>query len=91
MLKINQDQKEITTKMKDYISIGELSEMTGIGVHTLRVWEKRYGAPHSQRLPSGHRRYPKEEVSRLKAIANALESGYRASKVVTATMEELHE
>jgi MerR family transcriptional regulator, light-induced transcriptional regulator len=76
-------------KLQDYLSIGELSEMTGIGVHTLRVWEKRYGAPHSQRLPSGHRRYPKEEVPRLKAIANALESGYRASKVVTATMEEL--
>jgi len=91
LLKLNQDQKEITTNMKDYISIGELSEMTGIGVHTLRVWEKRYGAPHSQRLPSGHRRYPKEEVSRLKAIANALESGYRASKVVTATMEELQD
>ena len=76
-------------KLQDYIAIGELSEMTGIGVHTLRVWEKRYGAPHSQRLPSGHRRYPKEEVPRLKAIARALESGYRASKVVTATMEEL--
>ena len=76
-------------KLQDYIAIGELSEMTGIGVHTLRVWEKRYGAPHSQRLPSGHRRYPKEEVPRLKAIASALESGYRASKVVTATMEEL--
>jgi MerR family transcriptional regulator, light-induced transcriptional regulator len=76
-------------KMQDYLSIGELSEMTGIGVHTLRVWEKRYGAPHSQRLPSGHRRYAKEEVPRLKAIASALESGYRASKVVTATMEEL--
>jgi MerR family transcriptional regulator, light-induced transcriptional regulator len=76
-------------KLQDYISIGELSDMTGIGVHTLRVWEKRYGAPQSQRLPSGHRRYPKEEVPRLKAIASALESGYRASKVVTATMEEL--
>jgi MerR family transcriptional regulator, light-induced transcriptional regulator len=76
-------------KLQDCISIGELSEMTGIGVHTLRVWERRYGAPHSQRLPSGHRRYPKEEVPRLKAIASALESGYRASKVATATMEEL--
>ena len=76
-------------KMEDYLSIGQLSTMTGIGVHTLRVWEKRYGAPHSQRLPSVHRRYPKEEVPRLKAIASALESGYRASKVVTATMEEL--
>jgi MerR family transcriptional regulator, light-induced transcriptional regulator len=76
-------------KMEDYLSIGELSNMTGISIHTLRVWEKRYGAPHSQRLPSGHRRYPKEEVPRLRAIASALESGYRASKVVTATLEEL--
>jgi len=76
-------------KMEDYLSIGQLSTMTGIGVHTLRVWEKRYGAPLSERLPSGHRRYPKEEVPRLKAIASALESGYRASKVVSATMEEL--
>jgi MerR family transcriptional regulator, light-induced transcriptional regulator len=76
-------------KIEDYLSIGELASMTGVGVHTLRVWEKRYGAPHSQRLPSGHRRYPKDEVPRLRAIASALESGYRASKVVTATLEEL--
>lgn len=76
-------------KMEGYLSIGELASMTGVGVHTLRVWEKRYGAPHSQRLPSGHRRYPKDEVPRLRAVASALESGYRASKVVTATLEEL--
>lgn len=76
-------------KIEDYLSIGELSKQTGIGVHTLRVWEKRYGAPLSERLPSGHRRYPKDEVPRLRAIARALESGYRASKVVTGTLEEL--
>lgn len=76
-------------KLEDYLSIGELSNMTGVSIHTLRVWEKRYGAPHSHRLPSGHRRYPKDEVPRLRAIASALESGYRASKVVTATLEEL--
>jgi DNA-binding transcriptional MerR regulator len=75
--------------MEDYLSIGELGRLTGISVHTLRVWEKRYGAPHSERLPSGHRRYPKDEVPRLRAIARALESGYRASKVVTGTLEEL--
>ena len=77
------------SNIEDYLSIGQLSTMTGIGVHTLRVWEKRYGAPLSQRLPSGHRRYSKEEVPRLKAIASALESGFRASKVVSATLEEL--
>ena len=76
-------------KMEDYLSIGELASMTGVGVHTLRMWEKRYGSPHSQRLSSGHRRYPKDEVPRLRAIASALKSGYRASKVVTATLEEL--
>ena len=77
-------------KMKNFISIGELARLTGITTHTLRVWEKRYGTPLSQRLPSGHRRYPKEDVPRLKAIAKALESGYRASKVVSGTLEELH-
>lgn len=76
-------------KMEHYISIGELSRLSGIGVHTLRVWEKRYGAPRFERLPSGHRRYLKEEVPRLRAIAKALESGYRASKIVTRTLEEL--
>jgi methanogenic corrinoid protein MtbC1 len=77
-------------KMENFISIGELARLTGITTHTLRVWEKRYGTPLSQRLPSGHRRYPKEDVPRLRAIAKALESGYRASKVVSGTLEELH-
>ena len=79
-----------TNKMENLISIGELARLTGITTHTLRVWEKRYGTPCSQRLPSGHRRYPKEDVPRLRAIAKALESGYRASKVVSGTLEELH-
>jgi MerR family transcriptional regulator, light-induced transcriptional regulator len=79
-----------TSKMENLISIGELARLTGITTHTLRVWEKRYGTPHSQRLPSGHRRYPKEDVPRLRAIAKALESGYRISKVVSGTLEELH-
>ena len=30
---------------QDYVAIGELSKLTGIGPHTLRVWEKRYGVP----------------------------------------------
>lgn len=74
---------------ENLLTIGELSKLTGITTFTLRMWEKRYGAPKSQRLPSGHRRYPREEVPRLRAIAKALDSGYRASKVVCGTMEEL--
>ena len=79
-----------TQEMESLISIGELSRLTGITTHTLRVWEKRYGSPCSQRLPSGHRRYFKEDIPRLRAVSKALESGYRASKVVPGTLEELH-
>ncbi len=74
---------------KDLLTIGELSQLTGISTYTLRMWEKRYGMPRNQRLPSGHRRYPREEVPRLRAIAKALDQGYRAGKVVCGTLEEL--
>ncbi len=77
-------------ELEDLISIGELSRLTGITTHTLRMWEKRYGTPKAHRLPSGHRRYPKKDVLRLRTIAKALDSGYRASKVVTGTIEQLH-
>ena len=76
--------------LEDFVSIGELSKLTGITTHTLRVWEKRYGSPKAHRLPSGHRRYPQKDVPRLRAIARALDSGYRASKVVAETLEQIH-
>jgi len=75
--------------MNQTITIGELSQLTGISPHTLRVWEKRYGSPVALRLPSGHRRYPPDEVPRLRAVARALEAGYRAGRVVGENLEKL--
>ncbi len=76
---------------KQDLSIGDLSEMTGISVHTLRMWERRYGSPKSKRLPSKHRRYSREEVLRLKAVAKAVEAGHRPNKVVSASLQELEQ
>ena len=72
------------------LTIGELSKRTGISKHTLRMWEKRYETPQAIRLPSGHRRYLPEEVERLQVVAKALKLGFRASKVVGGTQEELY-
>jgi MerR family transcriptional regulator, light-induced transcriptional regulator len=71
------------------LPIGELARLTGISTHTLRVWEKRYGTPLPFRLPSGHRRYPKEEVPRLRAIARALKVGHRPRKLAKASLSEI--
>jgi len=74
---------------KEALSIGAVSQATGIGVETLRMWERRYGAPQSIRLPSGHRRYPLAEVERLRAVAEAMKLGYRAREVASAPLSQL--
>jgi len=75
--------------MAELISIGDLARETGIGIDTLRVWERRYGRPRPVRLPSGHRRYTPEHVRWARRVAEALKAGLQASKAVRATEEEL--
>jgi methylmalonyl-CoA mutase cobalamin-binding subunit len=71
------------------LSIGALSRATGIAIETLRTWERRYGFPVPERKPSGHRVYTLASVPRLRRIAEALERGHRAAKVVTASEGDL--
>lgn len=71
------------------LSIGDVAKATGIGVHTLRVWERRYGAPASQKLPSGHRRYEVSEVRRLRLVKAALDSGLKPKDVVKLPVADL--
>lgn len=80
----------VKDQTENLLTIGELSRRTGITTHTLRIWEKRYGSPESIRLPSGHRRYLPQEIERLRTVARTIKLGFRASKVVGGTLEELH-
>ncbi|MEW6048764.1 MAG: recombinase family protein [Bacillota bacterium] len=47
-----------------YYSIGRLARLPGITPKRIREWEKQ-GRIRCVRLPSGHRRYPEEEVRRI--------------------------
>lgn len=71
------------------ISIGKLAQATGFAVERLRMWELRYGAPRSEKLPSGHRRYRGEEVDRLHLVREALNRGLRPGHVVAQSRESL--
>jgi MerR family transcriptional regulator, light-induced transcriptional regulator len=70
-------------------SVGNTARETGIAAETLRIWERRYGKPVPQRLPSGHRRFTHEQVMWLRRVAEALARGVRASKAVNASPSEL--
>lgn len=76
---------------QDGMSIGALSRATGISIHSIRMWERRYGAPRSIRRTSGHRRYPYEEVARLRAVSRAMTLGIRPSEVANLEIPQINE
>jgi MerR family transcriptional regulator, light-induced transcriptional regulator len=74
---------------KKLLSIGGVAKLTGISVFKLRMWERRYGAPTSVKLPSGHRRYTEDEVEKIKLVKLTLDQGYKISRVAPLPTEEL--
>lgn len=71
------------------LSIGDVAQQTGISPDTLRMWERRYGRPVPERLPSGHRRFTAEQLRWLRQVAEGLALGLRPSVLVPAAESEL--
>ena len=63
------------------LGIGELAKRAGVGIDTVRYYE-RSGllAPH-MRLPSGYRRYRDLEVARLRFIRRAQALGFTLDEI----------
>ena len=70
-------------------TIKNVSMMTGIGVHTLRAWEKRYGLVSPKRNESGRRTYSDEEVEILSLLAVLTKSGTPIGQLAPLTKDEL--
>jgi len=80
---------DVVERKEQLWPMGAVTRRTGIGEHTLRAWERRFGFPKPLRLDSGHRRFSGEQVQHLLLIAKALESGYRAGDIVPLPLSEL--
>ena len=74
---------------KTKISIGKLSESTGIPIPTLRTWERRYNFPESDRTDGNHRLYDIELIAHLQFVKQALDSGHRARQVLGLSLSDL--
>ena len=58
---------------KDWLTIGEVSELTGVPIHTLRYWESEFDGYFSPLRTSGRqRRYDEEAVDRVLEIKTLL-------------------
>ncbi len=65
------------------------SKLSGVGVHTIRAWEKRYKALEPRRDASGHRTYSKTDVEKLQLLSELCLLGYTISKVAPMSIQEL--
>ena len=58
---------------KDWLTIGEVSELTGVPIHTLRYWESEFDGYFSPLRTSGRqRRYDEQAVDRVLEIKTLL-------------------
>ena len=65
------------------------SKISGVGVHTIRAWEKRYNALAPNRDTSGHRTYTKTDIEKLMLLSELCLLGYTISKVAKLEIPDL--
>ncbi len=58
------------------LTIGKLAHAAGVGIETIRYYERRGIMPTPDRLASGYRVYNLESLQRLKFIKNAQTLGF---------------
>ncbi len=69
-------------------SINEVSQMTGVPSHTIRFWERDFGAYlHPSRTSGGQRRYSSSDVDVVEQIKHFR---YCKKHTVKGTLEELN-
>lgn len=69
--------------------IGVVSKRTGISLHVLRAWERRYGVVDPERTAGGQRLYSDADIRRLRLLRQVTEAGRNISQVATLPDEEL--
>lgn len=73
-----------------YYSIGAVARLTGITVHTLRVWEQRYNAIEAERSDSGRRQYTSHDVDRLMSLKFLVDRGCQISSIAALSENKLN-
>jgi len=66
---------------RESLTIGQLAKQSGVGVETLRYYERRKLIPEPPRRRSGYRQYPPETVNRIRFIRRAKELGFSLKEI----------
>ena len=69
--------------------IKAVSKITGLSIHVIRAWEKRYNVVTPQRTDTNRRLYSASDVEKLKLLSLASSKGYSIGSITNLGIEEL--
>ena len=75
--------------MRPVRTIKLVARQTGLSVHTIRVWEKRYGAVRPIRASNNRRLYSDEDIERLRLLRQATLAGHSIGQIAQSSLPEL--
>lgn len=64
------------------MTIGQVSKASGVGVETLRFYEREGLLPRPPRTASGYRTYPEDTPRRIRFIKRARDLGFTLQEIV---------
>jgi len=73
----------------DNYGIQVASQLSGIGVHTIRKWEQRYGAVSPRRDDNGRRLYSEKDIEKLQLLSDLCSIGHTIGKIAELETSEL--
>lgn len=74
---------------EDQYGIGAVARLTGLSDHTIRVWERRYGAVVAERSASGRRVYDSADVEKLRLLKLLTDQGVSIGTIAGESSEGL--
>ncbi len=63
------------------LTIGQVAKRSGVGLETVRFYERKGLVEEPPRTVSGYRQYPEDVVSRIRFIRRAKELGFKLSEI----------
>ncbi len=79
------------SSIRDRYGIGAVARLTGLTDHTIRVWERRYGAVVAQRAANGRRVYGPGDVEKLGLLKRLTDQGLSIGQIAAESLEVLRE
>lgn len=86
------NQKELSSMMKvEGYSIKDLEVLSGIKMHTIRIWEQRYSLLNPIRTATNIRSYSDDDLKKLLNISFLTRNGYKISKIAALNNDEIRD